>query len=158
MKPTPRQVYGLMAGAEMVTWTALILAMVARYGFGYDGGLFFVAGLSHGIIFLAYCVVAVMVGVNLKWGFGTIVLAVLSAIPPWLTLPFDRWLHAKGKLDAPWQLESAAAGEGWFFRFIQYWLRRPVFFLVVMTTAMAVVLYALLVAGPPTQWGVTNGY
>jgi integral membrane protein len=153
MTLTPKKVYGVMATAEMITWTALIIAMVARYGFGYSGGLFFVAGLSHGVIFLAYVVVAVMVGVNLRWGFGTIVLAVLFAIPPWLTLPFDRWLHENGKLTSDWDLQST--NNGWFFRFIQYWLKRPMFFLLVMVTTMAVVIYGLLTLGPPIEWVVS---
>ena len=32
----------------------LIAAIVARYAFSYEGPLFFVAGLSHGIVFLGY--------------------------------------------------------------------------------------------------------
>jgi integral membrane protein len=54
----------------MVTWAGLITAMIARYGFGYDGELFFVAGLSHGIVFLAYGLTALVVGINLRWGLG----------------------------------------------------------------------------------------
>ena len=61
MTKTPGSLYAVMATAEMVTWTGLIIAMVARYGFGYEGELFFVAGLSHGIIFIAYCITAVVV-------------------------------------------------------------------------------------------------
>ncbi len=152
---TPAKVYGGMATAEMVTWSALIAAMVARYGFGYEGGLFFVAGLSHGVIFLAYCVVALMVGVNLRWGFGTLALALLCAIPPLLTLPFDRWLHRRNKLSGNWELETVTTADGWFFRVVVYWLRRPVFFLVVMVTVMAVVIYGLLSLGPPTTWGMS---
>jgi integral membrane protein len=140
-----------MAWAEMATWTALIVAMIARYGFGYEGQLFFVAGLSHGIIFLAYCIVAIIIGVNLRWSFGTIALAVLSAIPPWLTLPFDLWLQKNRKLEANWQLEGGHTG--WFFRFVQFWLRHPAWFLVVMVSGMAAAIMALLTLGPPTEWG-----
>jgi len=67
MTQTPKALYTVLASAEMVTWTGLIAAMIARYGFGYEGPLFFVAGLSHGIIFLAYCITAVVVGMNQRW-------------------------------------------------------------------------------------------
>ncbi len=155
MTITPKKLYSVMAMAEMVTWTGLIIAMVARYGFSYEGKLFFVAGLSHGIIFLAYCVTAVMIGVNLKWGLGTISLAVLSAIPPWTTVPFDRWLHRHHKLDAPWALETPAGDTslGLVDRFVRFWLRHPLWFFVVMVVGMAVVITGLLSIGPPTEWG-----
>jgi integral membrane protein len=148
---SPHRVYSVMATAEMVTWTALIAAMIARYGFGYDGGLFFVAGLSHGVIFLAYCITAVVIGVTLRWGSGTITLAVLSAIPPWLTIPFDRWLARRGKLAGDWRLDATDGSA--FERFVRWWVRRPVLFLVVMVAGMALAITGLLLVGPPTQWG-----
>jgi integral membrane protein len=150
---TPKKLYTAMAWAEMATWTALIAAMVARYGFGYDGQLFFVAGLSHGIIFMAYCIVAIMIGVNLRWGVGTIMLALLSAIPPWVTLPFDLWLQRNHKLEAGWELEGGHTGG--FARFVQFWLRHPAWFLLVMVSGMAVAIMALLTVGPPTEWGTS---
>lgn len=155
MTKTPASVYGVMAVAEMVTWTGLIIAMIARYGFGYEGGLFFVAGLSHGIIFIAYCVTAVMVGVNLRWGFGTTLLAVVAAIPPWTTLPFDRWLVRRKKLERPWRLEHSGdpRDSGWIDRFVRFWLRHPGWFFVTMVATMAAVITVLLLLGSPTQWG-----
>jgi integral membrane protein len=152
---TPKKLYSVVALAEMVTWTGLIIAMVARYGFGYEGGLFFVAGLSHGIIFMAYCITAIMIGINLRWGLGAITLAVLAAIPPWTTLPFDRWLLKKGKLDAPWALDapSSSITVGGLDRFVRFWLRHPVSFFVVMVLGMAVFITGLLLIGPPSEWG-----
>jgi integral membrane protein len=155
MTKTPASVYGVMAVAEMVTWTGLIIAMIARYGFGYDGGLFFVAGLSHGIIFIAYCVTAVVVGVNLRWGVGTTVVALVAAIPPWATFPFDRWLVRHKKLEGPWRLEHSGdpRDDGAIDRFVRFWLRHPVWFFITTVTTMAVVITVLLMLGSPTQWG-----
>jgi integral membrane protein len=155
MTKTPASVYGVMAVAEMVTWTGLIIAMIARYGFSYDGGLFFVAGLSHGIIFIAYCVTAVVVGVNLRWGVGTTVVALVAAIPPWATFPFDRWLVRHNKLEGPWRLEHSGdpRDDGAIDRFVRFWLRHPVWFFITMVTTMAVVITVLLMLGSPTQWG-----
>jgi integral membrane protein len=103
MTKTPAALYKLVAAAEMVTWGGLILAMIARYGFGYDGGLFFVAGLSHGIVFLAYGITAIVIGINLRWGFGSTTMAVSMAIVPFATLPFDRWLLRHHKLEGAWR-------------------------------------------------------
>lgn len=155
MTITPKNLYGVVATAEMVTWTGLIIAMIARYGFAYDGELFFVAGLSHGIIFIVYCVTAVMIGINLRWGAGTILVALLAAIPPWTTLPFDRWLHRKNKLEAGWTLGSPVATErvSWVERVVRFWLRHPVWFLITLVVGMAIVITGLLSVGPPTEWG-----
>jgi len=129
--------------------------MVARYGFAYDGPLFFVAGLSHGIIFLAYCVTAVIIGINLRWGFGTIVLAILSAIPPWVTWPFDRWLEKRNKLEGEWRLEDSGdpRDQHWIDRFVRLGLRHPVWSFVVIVLGMALAISILLALGSPTEWG-----
>ena len=155
MTQTPKALYTVLATAEMVTWTGLIAAMIARYGFGYDGPLFFVAGLSHGIIFLAYCITAVVVGMNQRWSFSTIVLALVMAVPPYATLPFDRWLIKNGKLVGDWRLEHQGdpRDDAPLDRFLRFWLRHPVWFFITITAVMAVLLTVLLLLGSPTQWG-----
>jgi len=152
---TPGTLYRVMALAEMATWTLLIIAMVARYGFAYDGPLFFVAGLSHGIIFLAYCVTAVIIGINLRWGFGAIVLAILSAIPPWVTWPFDRWLEKKNKLEGEWRLEDSGdpRDQHWVDRCVRLGLRHPIWSFVIIVLGMALAISVLLALGSPTEWG-----
>ena len=144
-----------MALAEMVTWTLLIVAMIARYGFAYEGLLFFAAGLSHGIIFLAYCITAVIIGINLRWGIGTIVVAVLSAIPPWMTWPFDRWLEKKNKLEGQWRLDDSGdpRDQHWIDRLVRLGLRHPIWSFVLIVLGMAVAITVLLFLGPPTEWG-----
>lgn len=155
MTKTPGALYRVMASAEMITWTALIVAMIARYGFAYDGPLFFVAGLTHGIIFLAYCITSVIIGINLRWGFGTIALAVASAIPPWLTLPFDRWLDKRHKLEGQWRLDATEdpRDQHWIDRVVRFGLRHPVWSFVIIVVGMAVAISVLLTLGPPTEWG-----
>ena len=155
MTKTPGSLYAAMATAEMVTWTGLIIAMIARYGFGYEGELFFVAGLSHGIIFIAYCITAVVVGMNQRWGFGTIAVALVAAIPPYATLPFDRWLVARNKLEGSWRLEDSGdpRDSRLVDRWLRFWLRHPVWFFVVIVLGMAAVLTVLLLLGSPTEWG-----
>jgi len=152
---TPAALYRRIALAEMVTWTLLIIAMIARYGFDYDGGLFFIAGLSHGIIFITYCLTAIVVGLNLRWRAGTIILACVLALPPWATYPFDRWLEKRGKLEGPWRLDKTddPRDNRALDRVLRWWLARPVLFFVTIVLGMAVLITTLLSIGPPTQWG-----
>jgi integral membrane protein len=155
MTQTPKALYTVLASAEMVTWTGLIAAMIARYGFGYEGSLFFVAGLSHGIIFLAYCITAVVVGMNQRWSLGTISAALVVAVPPYATLPFDRWLVTNNKLEGEWRLEHQGdpRDDAALDRFLRFWLRHPVWFFLAITAGMAVMLTVLLLLGSPTEWG-----
>jgi integral membrane protein len=155
MTPSPKTLYGVLAIAEMVTWTGLIAAMIARYGLGNEGSYFFVAGLSHGIVFLAYCITAVVVGMNQRWSLGTILVALLVAIPPYATLPFDRWLGKRNKLSGEWRLthQGDPRDDALFDRWLRFWLRHSVWFFVAITAGMALVLTILLNLGPPTQWG-----
>ena len=155
MTKTPGALYRVMAAAEMVTWALLVVAMVARYGFAYEGPLFFAAGLSHGIIFLAYCITAVIVGINLRWGLGTITMAVLSAIPPWMTWPFDRWLERQEKLRGQWRLEDSGdpRDQHWIDRVVRLGLRHPVWSFILIIAGMALAISVLLTLGPPTKWG-----
>lgn len=155
MKGTPEKLYGVVALAEMVTWTGLIIGMIARYGFDYDGPLFFVAGLSHGIVFLAYCAVAVVVGMNQRWSVGLGVLAISTAIVPYATLPFDRWLTSRGRLTGAWRLQATddPRDQVWLDRVFRWFLQRPGMLLFAVVVILGALLAALLWAGPPTEWG-----
>lgn len=155
MTKTPASLYGVLATAEMVTWGGLITALIARYGFGYDGELFFVAGLSHGIVFLAYALTALVVGINLRWRFGPTVLAVVMAIIPFATLPFDRWLARKNKLVGAWRTQHTTdpAPAGFLDRLVRFWVGHPVWFFVLIVVGMGAMITLLLSVGPPTEWG-----
>lgn len=155
MKGTPEKLYGVVALAEMVTWTGLIAGLIARYGFAYDGPLFFVAGMSHGVVFLAYCAVAVIVGMNQRWSVGLGILAVATAIVPYATLPFDRWLHRSGRLAGAWRLEATddPRDQVWLDRLFRWFLQRPGMLLMAVVVILGALLAALLWAGPPTEWG-----
>ena len=155
MTKTPASLYGVLATAEMVTWAGLITAMIARYGFGYDGELFFVAGLSHGIVFLAYGLTALVVGINLRWGFGPTALAVVMAVIPFATLPFDRWLIRKNKLEGAWRTTATTdpAPAGFLDRLVRFWVGHPAWFFILIVVGMAATITLLLSVGPPTEWG-----
>jgi len=155
MTKTPASLYSIVAVAEMVTWALLISAMIASYGFGYEGGLFFVAGLSHGIIFLAYGLTSVVIGINLRWGFGTTAIAVMMAIVPFATVPVDRWLLKKGKLDGAWRITATddPADSKLLDTVVRFWVGHPVWFFIMIVIGMAAAITFLLSIGSPTEWG-----
>jgi integral membrane protein len=150
--PGPKALYRVAATAEMFTWALLILAMVLKYS-GTTEALMPVAGGVHGFAFLAYCLVAVAVGVNQRWGAGRGIVAVLLAVVPFATLPFDRWLERRGEPDSTWRLvDGRSEPRGIAERLEALALRRPLTALVAAVAVVAVVFTALLTAGPPDQW------
>jgi len=152
---SPRLAYAVWSVFEMVTWAGLITAMIARYGFGYDGGLFFVAGLSHGIVFLGYCAGAVIVGVNQRWSPAVGFLAITSAIIPFATVPFDRWLNKRSLLDGPWRIEATddPRDNTPLDKTFRWFLRHPVIMKLTVLVIVGGLLAGLLLAGSPTEWG-----
>lgn len=158
MRVSPKNLYGIVAVAETVTWTGLIAAMIARYGFSTDGPWFFWAGISHGTVFLAYCTVAVLVGWNQRWSLGRVLVALLTAIPPYATIPFDRALVNRHLLEGPWR--TTAGDDPRDHRFpdpLYRWLiARPAALLVVIFGVVALLVAIALSLGSPTEWGSSS--
>lgn len=149
---TPRTLYSRLALAEMVTWTLLILGMIGKYGFGLEWATKIGGGI-HGFVFLCYAVTTVAVWIDKKWPLGTGVLGLASAIIPYATYPFERWVDRRGLLDGPWRLgpggEPARTVPERIFAFA---LRSPILAALVALVVVAIVFSLLLLAGPPTEW------
>ena len=147
---SPKRLFRTLAFAEAVTWTGLIMALILKYAAGFDGALF-PAGAVHGFVFLGYAFTAVLVGVNQRWNVGRIAFAVLTAIVPYATVPFEAWLVRKGHLEGGWRLEPGdhPADENWVNRVLRWFLARPILLTVVAVVGIAAVFSALLVIGPP---------
>ena len=147
---SPKRLFRALAFAEAVTWTILIVAMILKYAAGVDAAVL-VGGSIHGFVFLAYAFAAVLVGVNQRWHLGLIAFAVLTAIVPYATIPFEFWLMRRGRLEGEWRRDAGEhpADGSWVNRMLRWFLARPVLLTVVAVIGIAVVFSALLVIGPP---------
>ena len=147
---SPKRLFRALAFAEAVTWTILIVAMILKYAAGVDAAVL-VGGSTHGFVFLAYAFAAVLVGVNQRWHLGLIAFAVLTAIVPYATIPFEVWLMRRGRLEGEWRRDAGEhpADGSWVNRMLRWFLARPVLLTVVAVIGIAVVFSALLVIGPP---------
>jgi len=147
---SPKRLFRTLALAEAVTWTILIVAMILKYAGGVDAAVL-VGGSIHGFVFLAYAFQAVFVGVNQRWSVGLIAFAVLTAIVPYATIPFELWLVRRGRLDGGWRRYRTdhPADDSWANRMLRWFLARPVLLTVVAAVGVAAVFAALLVIGPP---------
>lgn len=148
---TPRTLFRSLAFAEAVTWTLLLAAMFTKYVL--DNETFMpIAGGVHGFVFLSYAASTVFVGVNQKWSVPTIFLGLVTAVIPYTTIPFERTMDRRGKLDGGWRLApggEAPAGPAEKVQAVV--LRRPALSAAAALVVIAVVFIALLVMGPPVS-------
>lgn len=152
---TPRRLYRILATAEMVTWTMLILGMIGKYVLQLGDWPVRVGGMAHGIVFVSYALTAGLVGVNQRWRPAQIVAAVATAVIPYATIPFDRRLERRGMLAGPWRREKTddPRDGSWTSAALRAVLAHPILLGVGMVVAVFVVVAVLLSLGPPTEWG-----
>ena len=151
---SPRRLFGVLAVAEAVTWTLLLLGMLGKYvldlGDLGDLGVRIGGGL-HGFVFLAYCLVTLLVGVDQRWGPARIVTGWVSAVVPYATIPFERWADRQGLLGPTWRLRAEPA-DGSVGRVVAWVVRHPVPAALVGIVLVAAVFSGLLALGPPDEW------
>lgn len=98
--------FRLLAFAEAVSWAALLVAMFFKWivqddpHSGIEGGVP-IAGPIHGVVFLLYCLAAIVAWVVFRWSPKTGILALLAAIPPFFTVWFEVVADRRGLLDVP---------------------------------------------------------
>lgn len=150
---TPKWLYRFLAIAEAVTWTLLIIAMIAKYGFEIDA-LVPIAGPIHGFVFLSYAAMQLVVGHNQRWRVGTVALGVLTAVIPYATIPWERRLVRSGALEGRWRTEPTGepGDDRWIDRAFRWGITHPILLAVIALVLVAIVFAALLTAGPPTEW------
>ncbi|PRB59943.1 MULTISPECIES: DUF3817 domain-containing protein [unclassified Microbacterium] len=147
---TPVRLFRVLAIAEAITWTILIAAIIAR-AVGAPGVVVTVGGGIHGFVFLAYAATAILVALNQRWHPGVGVLAVVSAVIPYATIPMEIWLHRTGRLDGAWRLEATddSRDRRWYDRLMRWFLRRPWVLALLLAVGIVALYVILLLVGPP---------
>ena len=64
---SPRTLYRRIALAEVVTWALLLLGMLLKYVTRTTDLAVTVFGLVHGVVFIAFCIVTLLLWVNQRW-------------------------------------------------------------------------------------------
>jgi len=148
---SPRTVFRALSIAEAVTWSALIAAMVARYAFSAEVPFFFAVGLAHGVVFISFVVGCVVVGLNQRWRWLTIVVAALTAVPPYGTIVTDVVLERRRMLQGGWRREAGGDPRDAhpIDRMLRFFLRRPWLFVLLLVVVVGLLTTVALVAGPP---------
>ncbi len=151
---SPHVLFRRLAVAEGVTWALLLAGMFVKYVPGWTDLGVRVFGLVHGVVFLGYCVGAVFVAVDRRWGAGRTLLALAAAVPPFATVWFERAAARRGWLVGDWRLTPHGEDPVTRSEQVQAWmLRRPVLALVAGAALVGVLTGAALAAGPPVPPG-----
>lgn len=150
----PKQLFLTFARGEAITWTLLISALAIRAMGDPIPAIVTIAGGIHGAVFLGYAVTALLVGINQRWGFGKLALAVALAIVPFATIPFERRLVSTSALEGSWRTVASQdpRDKGFIDRLFRWFIARPYLLLAVLLIAIPAVFAFLLFLGPPTEW------
>ncbi|MFW0790028.1 DUF3817 domain-containing protein [Gordonia sp. CPCC 205333] len=94
---TPAKRFRFVAIAEAITWLALLIAMFFKWVLGHEEAVA-IPGMVHAVVFVVFCVVALLTAWQLKWNLKVTALALVSSIPPFGTLVFEWWAARNGHL------------------------------------------------------------
>jgi integral membrane protein len=93
--------FRLVALAEAVSWVGLLVGMYFKYlGSPRTEIGVKVFGMAHGLIFIAFVLTALLVGIAVKWSAGTWLLALLASIVPLCSVIFLIWADRTGRMGA----------------------------------------------------------
>ena len=92
------KLFAAAALIEGVTWAGLLIGMLLKYGTGTTELGVWLFGRLHGLAFLFYVVVSLYAWVKLRWPLWAVLLALLAAMPPLVTVPLEMWFRRIGLL------------------------------------------------------------
>jgi integral membrane protein len=67
-----------------------------------------IMGPIHGVAFVAYVIVTLLVASEAGWSRTQVALGLVSSIPPLMTVWFDRWAERRDLLPAAWRRTDEA--------------------------------------------------
>ena len=178
----PQGLFRRVAIAEAVTWALLLTGMALKYTDVTELGVR-VFGMLHGVVFIAYCLATVLVGVDQRWSRGRLVLGrvvglgrgvvflgsgrarglvggalrgargrlllgLVSAVPPFATVLFDRYAERRGALATSWRLRAGSPA-GRVDALVAWVVRNPLRGAAAGVLAVLALTGLALLAGPP---------
>jgi integral membrane protein len=105
--------FRLVALAEAVTWVGLLVGMYFKYlGSPRTEIGVKVFGMAHGLVFIAFVITAVLVGMAFKWTVSTWLLALLASIVPLASVIFLIWMDRSRRLGSEAMATPAPSTSG----------------------------------------------
>ncbi|OBK76847.1 DUF3817 domain-containing protein [Mycobacterium sp. 1274761.0] len=99
--PTRVGWFRAIALAEAVSWVGLLTGMYLKYlGTPRTEIGVKVFGMAHGLVFVAFALAGLLVGIAMRWRARTWLLAMLAAVAPLASVIFLIWADRTGQLGA----------------------------------------------------------
>ncbi len=89
--PSLERSFRITALAEATSFLALLVATYVKYAHDEPGGVE-ILGPVHGLLFIAYVLLALNLAPRAGWGVRTTVLVLVAAVLPFGGYVVDRWL------------------------------------------------------------------
>ncbi|MEU2257957.1 DUF3817 domain-containing protein [Nocardia xishanensis] len=104
--------FRFFAVLEALSWLGLLVGMAFKYlpDPGNEVGVK-IFGPVHGAIFVLFVLTSLLAARELNWNWKTLVLALLSSIPPFFTVIFEVWAVRTGKLGELSNADATPAAE-----------------------------------------------
>ena len=93
--------FRIAAIVEAITWAGLLVSMYFKYiEHRHTGGLH-IFGSLHGYASGAFVLVALLVRKEYNWSNRITIFALLSSVPPFASVIFERWAFRQRRLTTP---------------------------------------------------------
>ena len=137
-----------VAVAEAFTWAGLLAGMFLKYVTETTEVGVQVFGMVHGIVFICNVLVTLAVAVDQRWSRGRTLLGLACAVPPFLTLGFERYAVRHDLLADRWRL-AATHPSGPAEGVVAWLVRHPLRGALAGLVGVAVLTGVVLQLGPP---------
>lgn len=104
-------IFRFFAIAETIGWTSLISAILyRRLGLAEAESVVSFAGHIHGMVFVCYFIIVLVVARSMQWGIGRIGLALVAGMPPFGSIIFEQ-IMARQRKKQPVYVEPPAGSD-----------------------------------------------
>lgn len=90
--------FRIVATLEAVTWLGLLIGMYFKWIAKSTEVGVRIFGSLHGAVFVTFVVLSIAMYVKLGWRLRTLLLALVSSLPPFATIAFEVWAARTGRL------------------------------------------------------------
>jgi len=82
--------FRIVALLEGVSYILLLFVGVPMKYFGDNPDVVKSLGMPHGLLFVGYCIIAILIQKDMKWDFKTLFIVLIASILPFGTFYIDR--------------------------------------------------------------------
>jgi hypothetical protein len=96
-----------------------------------------------------------LVAVNQRWPLTRGAVAVMLAIVPFATVPFEKYLEKRQLLNGDWRTERSnhPLDKTKFDQLFRWFINHPVILVLSLIVSVIALFSFLLWLGPPSEWG-----